>query len=228
MALIKLSNQGSGGERLIRSVALLAIFGLVAWAFWINNERTIDRLNKTGSVWDETGTLTEQDKEFLYSFGKGLKDRFGMRLKVQIRKRDLEVPSLDGRTMFIGLVPSKRMSVVVFPVIMERALGRDFAQAMDRSHFQQYWTGQGWVIGLKEAAVRIWERLAEMETGVEPPNPAPQSREPLAAPAPAPESAPAPSPELTPEPLPEPAPELAPEPVHEPVQPEQETRGTLN
>ncbi len=153
-------HSGSMLERLVRVLAMIALVLIVGWAFWLNNEKVIQKAKYRTAIVDETETLDQDDILFLRSFADHLKDEFGMKAMIQIRKDELVVPKLDSKTLYVGLLPKKNVVVVEFPSLMTRALGRNFLDSMRDEHFVPYWEGENWPRGLQTALTMIWSRLA--------------------------------------------------------------------
>lgn len=158
-------HSGSMLVRFIRVVSMFALILVVGWAFWLNNERTVQKFKYKQSIVDETETLDQDEINYLRDFAKSLKDEFGMKAMVQVRKEELKVPELDSKTLYVGLLPRDRVVVVEFPSLMSRALGQEFLDYLRKEHFAPYWESGNWPRGLQTALTMIWSRLAAPEPG---------------------------------------------------------------
>lgn len=150
-------------EKIIRSLALILIFAAVAWAFVKNNERVLDTLNREGAVYDETGTLTEEQRKFIVSFTRALKDEFGMNSRIQIFGGDFVVPELDAKTMYMGLSPANGTVELRFPPVMSRALGPEFIESLTTEHLLPSLATDGWPLEIQIVLAAIYDKLTNLE-----------------------------------------------------------------
>lgn len=157
----------SGAEKALRMVLLVAIFGGVIWAFWYNTERTLDRLEQEQRVYDQTKSLTPDQKALIKRFADGLKDEFGMQLKLAIRTDGLEIPDEDSKTLFVGVNPAARELILRFPPLLERAIGeevkRDFLANQDAFFWGSGSEGDDWREGVVLLLSTIADRLAALQ-----------------------------------------------------------------
>lgn len=149
----------SAGTSLIRLLGLALVFLFVAWAFWQNNERAIDRIKANQAVSDATGTLSGEDLESVRAFARILEEHYGLKFRLQVVADVLKVPEQDPRTLYIGLNPETRLVVLEVPGLVANALGQEFLRYLREAHFEQYWDSLGWPQGLKSALALILERL---------------------------------------------------------------------
>ncbi|WP_027368866.1 hypothetical protein [Desulfocurvibacter africanus] len=149
----------SAGTSLVRLLGLALVFLFVAWAFWQNNERAIERIKSNQAISDATGTLGGEDLESVRSFARILEERYGLKFRLQVVADVLKVPEQDPRTLYIGLNPETRLVVLEVPGLVANALGQEFLRYLREAHFEQYWNGPGWPEGLKSALALILERL---------------------------------------------------------------------
>ncbi len=152
-------------EKLIRSIALVLVFAAVAWAFMENNERVVERLNREGSVYDETHTLNNEQKKFIVSFTRALKSEFGLSCKIHIYGGDFVAPELDAKTMYIGLAPSIGEVELRFPGMMRQALGDDFIRALKFEYLLPSFQIGDWPQEIQIVLAAIFEKLTEIQQG---------------------------------------------------------------
>ncbi len=152
-------------EKAIRTLALILIFGAVIWAFSKNNERVVERLNKDGVVYDETGTLDVKQKKFIISFTRALRDEFGLSSKIQIFGGDFTVPELDAKTMYMGLAPSIGVVELRFPGMMRQALGDEFIMKLKTEHLLPSFKYNDWPQEIQVVLVAIFDKLTQLEQG---------------------------------------------------------------
>ncbi len=152
-------------EKVLRSIALLLIFGAVIWAFIKNNERVVEQLNQASAVYDETKSLDKEQKKFILSFTHSLRDEFGMECKIQIYGGDFVVPELDSKTMYIGLAPAINDVQLRFPPIMRTALGDEFIESLKTENFLPSFKYNDWPQEIQVVLVRIFDRLTQINEG---------------------------------------------------------------
>ncbi|CCH49686.1 hypothetical protein [Pseudodesulfovibrio piezophilus] len=155
-------------EKIIRTIAMLLVFAAVIWAFTKNNERVVDMINQQSSIYDETKTLDKEQKKFILSFTRTLKDEFGLECKIQIYGGDFVVPELDRKTMYIGLAPSINEVQLRFPGLMRQALGADFIEQIRTEHFLPSFEYNDWPEEIKIVLLTIFDRLSQVNQGTTP------------------------------------------------------------
>ncbi len=149
--------------QLLRVLAMVGIFIGVGILFWKQYESSLNRIQSRQDIWDQTQSLSEYQKQFLYDYAGRLKKDFGLDLIVKISKEPTAVPDLDKKTLFIGLCPPRREATVVFPPLARRAVGEEFINHLQKSHFRTYWPDK-WPQGLKKCLILIREKLAAVGT----------------------------------------------------------------
>lgn len=155
-------------EKIIRSILLILVFGAVIWAFSVNNERVVDRLNRESVIYDETKTLTNEQKKFITSFTRTLKDEFGLESRIQIFNGDFVVPELNAKTLYIGLSPSINEVQIRFPGLIRTALGPDFAEKLKTEHFLPSFKYNDWAEEMQVVLIAIFDRLDQLNKGTPP------------------------------------------------------------
>ena len=152
-------------EKIIRSLALMLVFGVVIWAFMKNNERVVDTLNRHSIIYDETKTLNNEQKKFIISFTRTIKDEFGLDCRIQIFGGDFVVPELDSKTMYIGLAPSVGEVELRFPAMMRRALGDEYIKSLVTENFLPSFEYDDWPMEIQAVLLSIFDKLTELEQG---------------------------------------------------------------
>lgn len=152
-------------EKIIRSIALILVFAAVAWAFMKNNERVVDMLNQQSSIYDETKTLDAEQKKFIISFTRTLRDEFGLDCKIQIFGGDFVVPELDSKTMYIGLAPSINVVELRFPAMMRQALGNEFVESLKTENFLPSFKYDDWPQEIQVVLLAIFDKLTQLNQG---------------------------------------------------------------
>ncbi|WP_147819912.1 hypothetical protein [Salidesulfovibrio onnuriiensis] len=150
-------------ERTLRTLGMLLVFLVVIWAFYKNNENVLERVQKNRSVWDETGQLDKDEISYLRDFVKSMRERFGVAVKIQVFKGDVEMPELDSKTIYIGLSPAGRQVAVEFPPLLRPALGADFIESVNNEFFAEAFDTGQWGRELQILTTMIWSRLAALE-----------------------------------------------------------------
>lgn len=116
----------SWSEQLARTLLLLVIFGLTVGAFWFNYEHRLKELQASSSVRDPAGMLTADDRATLLRLVDKYDTNYGVRLVVLVSPDGITLPSLDGKTLFVGVAPAKGTATVVFPPLLRKALGEQY------------------------------------------------------------------------------------------------------
>jgi hypothetical protein len=152
-------------EGLLRSLGVIFVFLGVIWLFWKHNERTLDMLESQQVVQDRVDALSDKQRKSVRDLARAMESRFGLELRLVIAAEKMRIPVAGTRTIFIGIVPRAEQVVVVLPPLVERALGREFAEHLRHEHFRPYWDDQDWQKGLGEALAMIWEGLNTPDQG---------------------------------------------------------------
>ncbi|WP_207264181.1 hypothetical protein [Desulfovibrio sp. Huiquan2017] len=146
-------------EKLIRSLALFLVFAVVIWAFMKNNEHVVEVLNQRSAIYDETRTLTKDQKNMIVSFTQSLRDQWGMDCKIQIYGGDFVVPELDDKTMYMGLAPAIDVVELRFPPLMRTALGPEFIDSLKTAFLLPSFKEGDWPMAIQEVLVEILKKL---------------------------------------------------------------------
>lgn len=152
-------------ERVLRVLGMLLVFLVVIWAFYQNNENVIERLQKDRAVWDETGRMSKEELSFLRDFVRSMRSKFGVDVKIQVFKEDIQPPELDSKTIYIGLSPAGQQVRVEFPALLKPALGAEFIQSVSNEYFMEAFANGDWPRELQILTTMIWSRLAALEEG---------------------------------------------------------------
>jgi len=155
-------------EKLIRSLALMLVFAAVVWAFSKNNAHVVEVLNQQSSVYDETGTLDNEQKKFIISFVRTLRDEFGVEARIQIYGGDFSVPDINNKTLYIGLAPSINEVQLRFPPLMQQALGNEFIEKLKTDHFLPSFQYKDWQEEIQVVLVAIFDKLNQINQGTQP------------------------------------------------------------
>jgi len=150
-------------EKIIRSIALVLVFAAVIWAFSKNNERVVDLLNKESVVYDETGTLDKEQRKFIVSFTRAMRNEFGLSSRIQIFGGDFAVPELDAKTLYIGIAPAIGEVQIKFPALMRQALGEEFVETLKTDYFLPSFAEDDWPQEIQVVLATIYEKLTDLE-----------------------------------------------------------------
>ena len=154
----------SSAKQLLRFFGLIAVFVVVGILFWHYYDRSLDQIMVRQSIWDQTKTLSKQEKEFIQEFAQAMRSRYGLGFKLKITREPVYVPKLDAKTLFIGLSPANKESVIILPPLLKNSLPDDFVSYLQNKHFSNYWGQNRWPNGLQTALRMIWEELANLQT----------------------------------------------------------------
>ncbi|HCO12237.1 MAG TPA: TPM domain-containing protein [Desulfonauticus sp.] len=147
---------------IVKGVLLAFIFGGAAFLFWKNYEYSLSKIKNKQSLWDQTKTLSTEEKKVIYNFAHYLEKNYGLKLRLKITYEHIYIPKLDKRTLFIGLAPSKKEVIVRFPPLLEKAVGLDFIRYLQEKHFQPYFENNNWPEGLISALVLIQKKVEHL------------------------------------------------------------------
>ncbi len=150
--------------RFFRIMGLIGVFVLVGVLYWHYYERSLDTILAKQSIWDQTQTLSPDQKKAVQSFGRMIKTRYGIGLKLNITNKPVILPHLDAKTIFIGICPPRQEVTIIFPPLVRSALGAEFERQLQQEHFERYWKNNDWPRGLGAALARMGERLEHLDS----------------------------------------------------------------
>ncbi len=153
----------SGGESFLRLMLLVLVFVGVGYLFTKHFDHTIEVIESRQSVWDETSTLTKEQKKVFKNFADLLKDEFGLECKFHATPGPVRVPALDSKTLFFGLDTKNKQVVIEFPPLVQKALGQEFIAYLKNEHFPPYFEAGNWPKGLAEGLKMVWDRLMRVD-----------------------------------------------------------------
>lgn len=149
------------GQFLLRTMLLLAVFALTAWAFWANNERRLADLRASSAVWDEADLLADAQEKALRELVGAFREVHGLKLVIHIRRDTPELPKVDARTIFVGLCPAKGQAIVELPPLVRKAYGETLPQTLENDWLRPAMASGQWAEGLVRALKYLWDKLGE-------------------------------------------------------------------
>ncbi|WP_320171511.1 TPM domain-containing protein [Maridesulfovibrio sp.] len=164
MALMLKPYGRTASEKFLRMIGILIIFGLVAWAFWMNNQSTLEKLQARNALWDQTKILSRSEREFVQGFIRSMRSEFGVKVRIQIITDHLKEPKLDSNELYIGISPAHEEVIMSFPGLVRHALGDAFIEEMEKGHFTGNFTDDKWPTSLMTSLSMIWERLLKVDS----------------------------------------------------------------
>ena len=153
------THRRSPASQLARKLGLVLVFMAVAALFWITYERGFERMGGGVQRRDLTETLSAGQRDHVESFARFLKRDFGLEFHLLVTEKGLDLPRLDARTLFIGLDPSRKRSVVVLPPLLRRSIDPSAVSYLEQEHFQRSWTESEWPLALEQALDLIRQQL---------------------------------------------------------------------
>ncbi|SDK41068.1 hypothetical protein SAMN05660337_0364 [Maridesulfovibrio ferrireducens] len=164
MALNIVPKGNSRKEKVLRLLGMIVIFAIVGWAFWQNNERTLEKLQGRNSIWDQTKSLSKTDRDFINGFIRSMRSEFGVKTKVHIMTGKIPEITPDSKELFIGLSPEYEQVVFYFPGLVRHALGANFINDLKHNHFTGNFKNDKWPVTLQTALAMIWEKLISVDS----------------------------------------------------------------
>ncbi|MDQ7033075.1 MAG: hypothetical protein Q9M37_10250 [Desulfonauticus sp.] len=150
---------------LLKAVLLACIFAGTGYLFWKNYEHSLKKIQNKQSVWDQTKTLTEEQKQTLYDLIDFFKQNYELNVYIKITKDEMYLPKINKHTIFIGLCPKQEKVFVRFPPLMEKALGVKFLRYLQEKYFQGHFSSEQWPRRLVGCLKLIQKKVLEIESG---------------------------------------------------------------
>ena len=121
-----------GAAQPLRRLLLVGVFCLCGVAFWMHFERRFAAIEAQVALMDEPEMLSQDDRRRLLDQRDLFRKAFGINVRVQVCKTTVLIPELSGNTVFVGLTPDGRQTVVVFPSLVRRALPEGFKRQVEQ------------------------------------------------------------------------------------------------
>ncbi|WP_432738750.1 TPM domain-containing protein [Maridesulfovibrio sp. FT414] len=164
MALILNPHGKTASEKFLRMVGMLVIFGIVGWAFWMNNQTTLEKLQARNALWDQTRVLSKAERDFVQGFIRSMRNEFGVKVRVQIMTDPLAPQELETNELYIGISPPNEQVEMVFPGLVRHALGDQFIKEIGQNQFSGNFSEDRWPTLLMTTLSMIWERLIKVDS----------------------------------------------------------------
>ncbi len=156
-------HQSSPFVGMLRTVGVVIVFFIAGILFWKSYENTLEKITSRQIIYDQTKTLSKSQKKILYDFRRYIKDIYGLDFKVNINNRHIIMPKNLSKTLFIGICPPKGRAVIFFPVLLKRALPKDFVEYMEVKYCKEYLSKDSWPIGLINGVKLIYDQLNRLQ-----------------------------------------------------------------
>lgn len=154
----------SSGEQFLRFIALICVFLATGWLFWVNAEKSLEKIETRGVVVDLGDRLDAEQRELLRDMAKLLKSEFGLELKVVVSAKHLQPPQGNGKTVFVGLNPNTRHVEIQLPPLVSGALGPEIGKELIQRHIAPAFVNDTWPRGLLKALEDLLQRLASLNS----------------------------------------------------------------
>lgn len=164
MPLILKPHGKTASEKFLRTIGMLIIFGIVGWAFWMNNQTTLEKIQARNSLWDQTKVLSRSERDFVQGFIRSMRNEFGVKVKIQIVTDHLIDQKLESNELYIGISPAYEEVEMHFPGLVRHALGPGFIKEMEEKHFIGNFNDADWPTSLMTALSMIWDRLMHVDS----------------------------------------------------------------
>lgn len=147
--------------RAFRPVILMLVLAAVCWGFWTNGQKRIDSLALQSLFTDETGSVSEGQKETIRNQLKDFKKDFGIPLELHVRTRPPALEERDAARIYIDIVPPQGRAYLFLPPLVRHAVGPGFVRDMERSFAQDFAAGD-WRVSLVPAILALRNKLTEV------------------------------------------------------------------
>ncbi len=153
----------TASEKFLRIVGMFIIFSIVGWAFWMNNQTTLEKIQARNALWDQTKILSESERDFVQGFIRSMRNEFGVNVKIQILTEHIPDVQVESNELYIGISPTYQEVVMSFPGLVRHALGANFIKELEEHHFTENFSEEDWPTSLMTALSMIWERLVNVD-----------------------------------------------------------------
>lgn len=150
-------------EKFLRFLGMIAVFIIVGWAFWQNNERTLEKLQGRNAIWDQTKTLSDADRQYIKGFIKSMRSEFGVKTKIHILNGQIPKVSAEPNEMLITISPAYEQISLQFPGLVAHALGKKFIEDLEHNYFTGKFKKDMWPVALQTTLAMIWQKLISVD-----------------------------------------------------------------
>ncbi|NDV23921.1 TPM domain-containing protein [Desulfovibrio sp. JC022] len=164
MALFIKPHGKTGSERFFRMIGMVIILGLVIYAFWMNNQSTLEKIQARNALWDQTKILDRSERDYIQGFIRSMRNEFGVKVRIQIILDPITEQEVDPKELLIVLSPPQQEVGMYFPGLVRHALGNEFISELENKHFENHFADEEWPASLMTSLSMIWERLVNVES----------------------------------------------------------------
>ncbi|BDV00584.1 hypothetical protein TDMWS_06690 [Thermodesulfomicrobium sp. WS] len=152
----------SPAEKILRFVGVLGVFVLVGYLFWVNHQRSLESVTDQGIVWDQTKSLSPEQRDTLIRFARVMQNTHGITVRIRITREGILLPTMDSKTLMIALCPPRREARVVFPPLLRHALRPGLEAELEGPVLLPYWENGRWQEGLGQIVLTITEHMERL------------------------------------------------------------------
>ncbi|WP_027720474.1 hypothetical protein [Maridesulfovibrio zosterae] len=164
MAIFLKPHGNSASEKFLRIIGMVVVLGIVAWAFWTNNQSTLEKIQARNSLWDQTKVLSKSERNFVQGFIRSMRNEFGVQVKIHILTDHIAPKQAEPKELYIKLSPAFEEVDMQFPGLVRHALGSKFISELKKNYFTENFSDDKWPTALMTSLSMIWERLAKVES----------------------------------------------------------------
>ena len=164
MAIFLKPHGNSASEKFLRIIGMVIVLGIVAWAFWTNNQSTLEKIQARNSLWDQTKVLNKSERNFVQGFIRSMRNEFGVQVKIQILTDHITPKQSEPKELYIRLSPAYKEVDMQFPGLVRHALGAKFISELEKNYFTGNFSDDKWPTVLMTSLSMIWERLAKVDS----------------------------------------------------------------
>ncbi|WP_321400782.1 TPM domain-containing protein [Maridesulfovibrio sp.] len=164
MALFIKPHGKTGTEKFLRIIGMAIILGLVVYAFWINNQSTLEKIQARNALWDQTKVLSKSERDFTQGFIRSMRNEFGVKVRIQIILDPITEQEVDPKELLIVISPPTQTVGMYFPGLVRHALGKKFISELENKHFTNHFSDDEWPASLMTCLSMIWERLVNVDS----------------------------------------------------------------
>ncbi len=106
----------------LRAVLTVALFAVVAVAFWRHFETRMTEIEAANAFSDETAAWSKVDRQTLAGYARFFREQWGMKLVVRVSASAPLLPELTPTTLFIGVSPALGRAVIQLPSLAAQRL----------------------------------------------------------------------------------------------------------
>lgn len=116
---------------LLRYLLMAILICVICVSFWYNFKYTIKVIQINKTIFDETKTITKQERKHFFSLSEKFQSIWGIHPVIHICNGTVLLPTIKNNILFIGVSKIPGQATLIVPPLVRRAISKEFLQKME-------------------------------------------------------------------------------------------------